>query len=63
VAAPSDKKLGKITSTKVGSIYPTLTPTAQAPYDQEHKRLISRSHVSKQKFLLHEFAVASSRTV
>ncbi|WP_208458971.1 hypothetical protein, partial [Burkholderia stagnalis] len=24
-AAPSDKKLGKITSTKVGSIYPTLT--------------------------------------
>ncbi|MCA7988927.1 hypothetical protein LGM31_34600, partial [Burkholderia vietnamiensis] len=25
VAAPSDKKLGKITSTKVGSIYPTLT--------------------------------------
>src|ERR1700754_399100 len=25
-AAPSDKKLGKFTSTKVGSIYPTLTP-------------------------------------
>ncbi len=24
-AAPSYKKLGKITSTKVGSIYPTLT--------------------------------------
>ncbi|WP_221623306.1 hypothetical protein, partial [Burkholderia ubonensis] len=28
-AAPSDKKLGKITSTKVGSIYPTLTPSSQ----------------------------------
>ncbi|MBU9259887.1 hypothetical protein KTD13_05940, partial [Burkholderia multivorans] len=27
-AAPSDKKLGKITSTKVGSIYPTLTAFA-----------------------------------
>ncbi|WP_226382852.1 hypothetical protein [Burkholderia mayonis] len=24
-AAPSDKKLGKMTSTNVGSIYPTLT--------------------------------------
>ncbi|MGS0897262.1 hypothetical protein ACVBGC_32750, partial [Burkholderia stagnalis] len=27
-AAPSDKKLGKITSTKVGSIYPTLTASS-----------------------------------
>ena len=28
-AAPSDKKLGKITSTKVGSIYPTLTTVGE----------------------------------
>ncbi|MEX3671133.1 hypothetical protein AB3X82_23360, partial [Paraburkholderia phenoliruptrix] len=30
-AAPSDKKLGKITSTKVGSIYPTLTGLGTLP--------------------------------
>ncbi len=32
-AAPSDKKLGKITSTKMGSIYPTLT-------HEEHDHLL-----------------------
>ncbi|WP_211097538.1 hypothetical protein, partial [Burkholderia sp. LS-044] len=31
-AAPSYKKLGKITSTKVGSIYPTLTPWRHRSY-------------------------------
>ncbi|WP_197419466.1 MULTISPECIES: hypothetical protein [Burkholderia] len=47
-AAPSDKKLGKITSTKVGSIYPTLTLHASASrfYETLASIFFGRPHLS-----------------